>query len=194
MAITGSTSQLIVLPQAGIEPLGRDSGLRAGSAPVSSPEMGYEAWVMSGNMTGVAGGGNAVFTFNFPLSEVDQRYYCITALQVQRLDTGVDGLCRMIVTPAMWEIYAGQTLGSDFQRNFALLDDGVFTSVSPYERMVPIYLGRGIQTGGGPNPPSVRFAFATNTDTVVYQFRIAGVRSFRPGMPWYNVLQQAAAL
>lgn len=191
MAVTVVESELIILPQAGIEPSTKDSGLRRGSAPVQSSGMGFEAWAMAVRVNGDVSGGAIQLTFQFPPAAQDQRYYTVTTLHSSNNDTGVaaNALMDFRIDPGDWEMFIGQDTTTSFSYTLRLFDAGARVGPDINYSTKPFYLGRALVGDSG-----ISGHYLTNTDGAIYQFRIAGVRSFRPGMPPADVLARAAAL
>lgn len=178
MTISVTMTDLIILPQSQIAPT-PGAGLR-GSV---EPGTGFESWFMAGTDTGDGGGGQVVGLFRIPQ---DDWFYTVTAVHCSVNSNTVPENGRWNITAADFEQY--QQVGQNVAWTHVADISGGNQSLKNAD-WVPRYLGRAI------TPDSdLQFQWGTNTDTLVYVYRIAGLRSMRPGIPWYNALQQARAL
>lgn len=186
MAVAGASSRVIVVPNSGIQPL---RAQRGSAQEGVGPETGYEAWVMYAKTTGDGTGGEAVFTFTFPPNA--PYYYTVTALYTVRKDTGASTLLRMNTLMGDWEVFTGEdgVLHSNLNEELATIagQSNTVNSVG-LAGFKPRYLGRGITAD------SIVEVVWQNTDTILYDCRLAGLRSLRPGIPWYDALQQGRLL
>lgn len=186
MSITTVVTPLVVLPLSGIEPLDNQRPQTRGAIiEGSSPSAGYEAWSMTGTDTGDGGGGVVVFQFRIPQ---DQRFYTLTSVYMGSFNTAIETGGHIKVPPLDFEAYPREDLTGDVIQLLPVVDDGVQT-IARSDLFVPIYVGRALTADS-----EVALRWTTNTNADVYDMRVAGVRSLRPGIPWFNVLQQARAL
>lgn len=187
MAVATTVTQLQVLTQSAIAPTVAVDPL-APSGPMKSvgPGTGYEVWSMDGTDIGEAGGGDMNMLFRIP---VDQRYYTVTQIYMSRGDTGIDALWRYFLTPSDWEAFFQSNLGGTVNQVLPLEDLGATVTTSRVDAFRGVYLGRA-------RSPDADFVLSvtTNTDGITYRFRIVGVRSLQPGIPWFNVLQMGRVL
>lgn len=187
VSISATYSNLAVMPLSGIEPVEPERPMKTGAILEGvSPYAGYEAWISSGSDVGDAGGGIVSGDFVIP---ADNRYYTVTAIYGLRIDTGIDAEGYTVVPPQTFDAFKEEALATDVQQIIAAADDGVNTIIKKTDFQT-VYLGRAKAAAGN----TFRIRWRTNTNTVVYDFMIAGLRSFRPGMPWYNALQQGRVM
>lgn len=182
MSVVVTPTELLVIPNSGIQPLGSQPGsAQAGVDPVT----GYQAWVMYGKDTGDGTGGGAIFNFTIPQSAW---YYTWTALYTSRDDTGVSVLMNSDLIVESWEVFRGENgaMNSNVNVNYEMTTGRSSTSMGA-NAFLARYLGR-------PLVAAVINVALVNTDTIKYDVRIAGLRSLRPGIPWYDALQQGELL
>lgn len=187
MAISTTQTRVIVVPNSGIKPLAPEPG---SAQEQVGPSTGYEAWNMYTTDIGDGGGGNAEAIFQFTNTDGGW-YYTLTALFASRQDTGVSTDLKILTPVGDWEAFIGNDgIMAGGVKDELACKDGLAATVNEAgpEGFRPRYLGRAITADS-----DVRVAFA-NTSTVVYDIRLAGLRSRRPGIPWYDAIQQAALL
>lgn len=187
MAVTVTPSELLVIPNLNIQPTGRQSG---SPGQFVDPQTGYEAWVMYGTGTGNGSGGRFAFNFTFPRGAY---YYTWTAMYCARVDQGVSTELVQGSLIADWEAFTGENgaLAGDLSEALEMENStirGITTNKVGQNGFRARYFGRPLTAD------SVMVVEMANTDTVVYDARIAGLRSLRPGIPWYDALQQARLL
>lgn len=177
MTVTVTLTDLIVLPQSQIAPL--RSGAGSGSV---EPATGFESWFLAGSDTGDVSGGQAVCNFRFPR---DEWYYTVTAVAIAN-NSAVDENGRWNITAADFEEYQQAGINRTWSHR-AIVSAGN-TSIEGHD-WDALYLGRAITEDS-----DLTFQWTTNTDGKAYTYRLAGLRSLRPGVPWFNALQQGRAL
>lgn len=186
MAVSFTATQLMVIPNSGIEPQAQQKGsAEAGIDPAT----GYEAWVFYGKDSGDAGGGTVQFNMQFPAGAY---YYTLTGLFFLAALTGVDTKYSITTVVPDWEVFIGENdqMNGNVTEVLDVFDNGVSTVNTPgITGFRPRYLGRPFTATS-----QVRFTWPTNTNTKLYDIRLTGLRSLRPGIPWYNALQQGALL
>lgn len=183
MAVTSTVTDLIVIPQLGIAPERR---LPGSAAVPSLSGSGFEMWNMSGSDIGEAGGGTMDMRFRLP--QASQYYYTVTGIYTVRIDTGIDAFVNIRIPTADFDVYFGSNLLNPIQKVTEVEDNGILSSIKRTD-LEPFYLGRAVTADS-----EIAVVWATNTDTVVYEFSVSGLRSLRPGIPPFNVLQQARLL
>lgn len=186
MSVTSTSAGLRIIPNSSIAPApaeGRDR-VTYGADRATQPGQGYEAWVIDLTDTGESGGGAMTLNAEFP---DDQYYYTVTALRSQRQDTGVEVNCTMNITLSNWENFRGALSSNTMLQILPTITRTLSWTVTDPDRFEPIYLGRPLGTRLLP-------VLWVNTDTVVYDLRVSGLRSLRPGMPWYTAIQQGRLL
>lgn len=183
MAVTSTVTDLIVVPQIGIYPERR---LPAGAEVPSLAGSGFEVFTMSGSDIGDAGGGTSDIRFRLPQGQ--QYYHTVTGVYAARLDTGIDAFVNVRIPVADFDVYFGTALLNPVQKVTEVEDNGLVSSIKRVD-LQAFYLGRAVTADS-----EIAIVFETNTLAVVYEYQIWGLRSQRPGIPPFNVLQQARIL
>lgn len=178
MSVTATGTDLLILPQSGIEPLAR-----RGDFGPTGPATGFETFFEVVTVVGDVSGGTVTLNCRIPQ---DDWYYTVTSLHAHAASAAVDENARINLSSNDFEQY--EQAGQNRTWTAEAILSSANLSLKPGD-WVSQYLGRAVSATA-----DVNLLWATNTDGVPYFMRIAGLRSLQPGVPWYNALQQARAL